>query len=83
MSDQPKPDKSKKGGGALGELVKAETMIQLALILPIGCVIGWLVGAGLDHHFHTTWIGVAGILLGAVAGFVQIFRVASGYIKRG
>jgi ATP synthase protein I len=71
------------GKGALGDLVKAESMIQLALALPAGCVIGWLGGRWLDHHFHQSWIAVVGILLGAAAGFVQIFRTASRYIKRG
>jgi ATP synthase protein I len=71
------------GKGALGDLVKAESMIQLAIALPAGCVIGWLVGSWLDHHFHQHWIAVVGILLGAVAGFVQIFRTASRYLKRG
>jgi ATP synthase protein I len=69
------------GKGALGELVKAESMIQLAIALPAGCVIGWLVGSWLDRHFHQSWISVAGILLGALAGFVQIFRTASRYLK--
>jgi ATP synthase protein I len=71
------------GKGALGDLVKAESMIQLALALPAGCVIGWLGGSWLDHHFHQSWIAIVGILLGAAAGFVQIFRTASRYIKRG
>lgn len=70
-------------GGALGELVTAESMIQLAIALPAGCLIGWLVGAWLDKHFHQGWIGIVGILLGAVGGFIQIFRMASGYLKRG
>ncbi len=69
------------GKGALGELVKAESMIQLAIALPAGCVIGWLVGSWLDRHFHQEWISIAGILLGAVAGFIQIFRTASRYLK--
>jgi len=67
----------------LGEVVKAESMIQLAIALPAGCVIGWLIGAWLDRHFHQGWIGVVGILLGAVAGFTQIFRTAAKYLKRG
>ena len=71
------------GKGALGELVKAESMIQLAIALPAGCVIGWLVGSWLVRHFHQSWISIVGILLGAAAGFVQIFRTASRYIKRG
>jgi ATP synthase protein I len=73
-------DEQKKTG-ALGELVKVESMIQLAIALPAGCLIGWLVGSGLDRHFHQGWIAIAGILLGAVAGFIQIFRTASKYLK--
>ena len=71
------------GKGPLGELVKAESMIQLAIALPAGCVIGWLIGAWLDRHFHQNWMGIVGILLGAVAGFLQIFVTASRYLKRG
>jgi len=73
--------KAGKGKGALGELVTAESMIQLAIALPAGCVIGWLVGSWLDRHFHQGWISIAGIVLGAVAGFVQIFRTASRFLK--
>ena len=72
-----------KKHGALGELVKAESMIQLAIALPAGCVIGWLIGAWLDRHFHQNWIGVVGILLGAAGGFLQIFMTASRYLRRG
>jgi ATP synthase protein I len=69
------------GKGALGELVTAESMIQLAIALPAGCVIGWLAGSWMDQHFHQGWIAIVGILLGAVAGFMQIFRTASRYLK--
>lgn len=72
-----------KKGGALGELVKAESMIQLAIALPAGCVIGWLLGTWLDHHFHQHWIGIVGIVMGAIGGFLQIFMTASRYLRRG
>ena len=72
----------KKPHGALGDLVKAESMVQVALALPAGCALGWFGGAALDKHFHTEWIGIAGVLLGAVAGFIQIVRTASSYLKR-
>ncbi len=74
-----------KGGrksGSLGDLVKAESMIQLALVLPAACLIGGLGGAALDRHFHTGWMGVTGILLGAVAGFLQIYKTAARYMHR-
>jgi ATP synthase protein I len=69
------------GKGALSELVTAESMIQLALALPAGCLIGWLGGSWLDRHFHQGWMGIVGILLGAAGGFVQIFRTATKYLK--
>jgi ATP synthase protein I len=81
MADDGSGNDDKPGKGALGELVKAESMIQLAIALPAGCVIGWLVGSWLDRHFHQSWISIVGILLGALAGFVQIFRTASRYLK--
>lgn len=71
----------RKKGGPLGDLVKAESMIQLAIALPAGCLIGWLAGAWLDERFHTGWIAIAGIVLGAVAGFVKIFTTAAKYLK--
>ena len=74
---------NKKGGGVFGSLVQAESMIQLALALPAGCLIGWFVGMLLDHHFHTEWMQIVGIIVGAIAGFVQIFTTASKFMKKG
>ena len=71
----------KKQGGSLGDLVKAESMIQLAIAIPAGCLIGWAVGAWLDRHFHTEWIAITGIILGAIGGFLQIYRTAARFLK--
>ena len=72
-----------KPKGALGDLVKAEFLIQIALALPAGCLIGWVVGEALDRHFHTGWIGITCILLGAAGGFIQLFRAAFKSLNRG
>lgn len=77
MADDP----DKKGSG-LRDYVRAESMVQLAIALPAGCFIGWLLGAWLDRHFHQNWIAIAGILVGAVGGFIQIFRAANQYMKK-
>ena len=37
-------------------------------------MVGWLIGAGLDRWLHTTWLYLAGILLGIAAGFVELIR---------
>jgi ATP synthase protein I len=76
MADEP----DKKNGG-LKDLVTAESMVQLALAIPAGCLVGWAFGTWLDHHFHQQWIAVTGIVLGAIAGFIQIYRTASGFLK--
>lgn len=68
---------------AMSELVTAESMIQMAIALPAGCLVGWLLGAWLDKRYGQHWMGVVGILLGAAGGFLQMYRVASGYLKRG
>lgn len=64
------------------DYVKAESMVQLAIAIPAGCLIGWLLGSWLDRHFHQSWIAIAGIVLGAVGGFIQIFLTASRYLKK-
>ncbi len=84
MADE-NSDETKRSGGrrAVGDFAKVESMVQLAIALPAACLIGWLLGAWLDSRFHTGWIGLVGIGVGAVAGFVQIFTTASRMLKRG
>jgi F0F1-type ATP synthase assembly protein I len=47
---------------------------QLAFLLPAATAVGWLIGVGLDRWLHTTWLYIAGILLGILAGFVELIR---------
>jgi len=75
-------NKSEKGRGT-SDFVKVESMVQLAIALPAACLIGWLIGAAIDKHFHTGWVGLVGILVGAIAGFMQIFTTASRILNRG
>ena len=50
---------------------------QLAVALPACTVVGWLVGAALDRWLHTNWIYLAGLILGIIAGFVELVRTVS------
>jgi F0F1-type ATP synthase assembly protein I len=75
-------EKDVKKHSALGDVVKAESMVQIAIMLPACCLLGWLGGAALDRHFHQNWIGIVGIFVGAVAGFVQIVKTAAKFLKR-
>jgi F0F1-type ATP synthase assembly protein I len=47
---------------------------QLGLVLPAATLVGWLIGVALDKWLHTTWLYLAGLLLGIVAGFVELIR---------
>jgi F0F1-type ATP synthase assembly protein I len=46
----------------------------LALLLPVSTFIGYGVGYWLDKYFGTTWLTIVFIILGSVAGFVQLIR---------
>jgi ATP synthase protein I len=54
--------------------VQAARYSQLAFIFPAALVVGWLVGSALDRWLHTTWLYLAGILLGIAAGFIELIR---------
>ncbi len=49
--------------------------VNLALLLPISALVGYLMGYGLDKLFHTGWIRFVFLVLGIVAGFVETYRV--------
>ncbi len=80
QDDSTNPTKSKR---ALGSLVQAESMIQLALAIPVGSFVGILLGSWLDRHFHQHWMAVTGLFLGAAGGFIQIFTSLARMSKRG
>lgn len=55
-------------------LVQVEEYVALALLLPIATLVGYAMGYGLDHLFHTTFLRIVFLLLGIVSGFIQIIR---------
>jgi F0F1-type ATP synthase assembly protein I len=46
-------------------------------VFPAATVIGWLIGVGLDKWLHTTWLYIVGLILGIIAGFVELIRTVS------
>ncbi len=62
--------------GLIGSWIQAEKMIQVALMLPCAGFIGWVIGAGLDRWLHQTWISMAGIVLGIIAGLFGAIQMA-------
>jgi F0F1-type ATP synthase assembly protein I len=46
----------------------------LALLLPVSTFVGYLIGKGLDHLFHTKFLYVVFLILGSAGGFVELIR---------
>jgi ATP synthase protein I len=57
--------------------VQMANYAQLAIVFPAATVLGWLFGLALDHWLHTTWLYLVGLILGIVAGFVELIRTAT------
>ena len=58
-------------------LVLAARYSGLALALPACTFIGWVIGALLDRWLHTSWLYLAGLILGIAAGFVELIRAVT------
>ena len=49
---------------------------EIGFILPAAVVVGYLIGLALDHWLHQHWIYLAGLIFGAIVGFVKMIRMA-------
>ncbi len=47
---------------------------EIAFIIPAAVVVGLLLGKLGDYLFHTHWLTITGILIGSIAGFIQLIR---------
>ena len=72
MPENREPEPHKKN-----VLVQLANYSQLAFIFPAATVVGWLIGAALDHWLHTTWLYLAGLIVGIIAGFVELIRLVT------
>ena len=67
----PTDDQNKKSAW-----VQMATYAQLAIIFPAATVVGWLIGTALDRWLETSWLYLVGLILGSVAGFIELIRTA-------
>jgi F0F1-type ATP synthase assembly protein I len=49
---------------------------EIGLILPAAVIVGYLAGLALDYWLHQHWIYLAGLIFGAIVGFVKMIRMA-------
>lgn len=70
----PPADKGKKDKNAW---VQIGNYASLGFMLPACIVVGYLMGLGLDHLFQTTFLRIVFLIVGIVAGFVEVIRIAT------
>ena len=74
MPDAPPPQKDKQEEQNVWRQIGRYS--NLGFILPSAVVVGLLIGYALDRYFKTKWITLVGLLVGCVAGFVELIRGA-------
>ena len=62
--------------GKPGALVSAARYSEIGFIIPAAVFLGYAIGRLFDYWLHTHWLYLAGVIFGAVAGFVQMIRSA-------
>ena len=77
MSTNNQSDQEQKEPGKKNAYVQMANYAQLAIVFPAATLIGWLIGTAFDRWLHTTWLYIVGLLLGIIAGFVELIRTAS------
>ena len=72
-------DLKKKESNEVANALVLIVQIGVTMLVPILlCAIG---GAWLDHKLGTRWISVLGFVLGAIAGFQNVYRLVKKYLK--
>jgi F0F1-type ATP synthase assembly protein I len=59
-------------------LVMVARYSGLALALPASTFVGWVIGTLLDRWLHTKWLYLVGLIVGSIAGFVELIRAVTG-----
>ena len=72
----PAPKSGGSGDGNRNQWAQVARYSHLAFALPGATIVGWLLGAALDAWLKTTWINMVGLILGIVAGFLELIRGA-------
>ena len=71
MPDSPPENTDPKEGNIWRQIGRYSS---LAFVLPAGIVAGLIIGHLLDRWLKTSWITLAGLFVGCIAGFAQLIR---------
>jgi len=71
MPDLPPENTDPKEGNIWRQIGRYSS---LGFVLPAGIIAGLIIGHLLDRWLNTTWITLAGLFVGCIAGFAQLIR---------
>lgn len=71
MPDLPPENTEPKEGNIWRQIGRYSS---LGFVLPAGIIAGLIIGHLLDRWLNTTWITLAGLFAGCIAGFAQLIR---------
>jgi len=58
-------------------VVQVARYSEIGFIIPAAVILGLLLGKLLDWWLHTHWLMIAGVIFGAIVGFVQMIRMVT------
>jgi F0F1-type ATP synthase assembly protein I len=70
-SPEPRQDKDRKAM-SMANLARYS---EIGFIVPAAVILGLIVGRLIDHWLGTNWIYIAGVIFGAIVGFIQLIRM--------
>jgi F0F1-type ATP synthase assembly protein I len=77
VPEQKRPDEKNDEKNEGSFIVQMARYSELAFLLPAATFVGWIIGVLLDRWLHTSKLYLVGLLLGIVAGFVQLIRTVT------
>ncbi len=54
---------------------------QIAFVIPAAVLVGLFLGKLLDYWLHTKWLFLVGIIVGAIAGFIDVIKTVLNQTK--
>jgi F0F1-type ATP synthase assembly protein I len=76
MADRPEPDDTREQRETRDAWAAVARYSEIGFVIPAAVFLGYVLGWLLDRWLGTHWIYIAGVIFGAVVGFVQMIRSA-------
>lgn len=67
-------DEKRKDDTPASSMVFVARYLGLAFLIPMSAAAGWMLGAYLDRHLHTSYLSMTCLILGIVGSFIQLLR---------